>query len=92
MWGISAPAPQGPPRIPSNTLRAEVGTTPDIPRGPLAHPHSDSNFLNHGLDLFMQMNSSQFSGAETEVFLIKAVPRRVSRNGMGTVSAAEKEL
>lgn len=88
MWGISAPAPQSPPRVPSNTLRAEAETTPNIPCGPLAHPH----FLSRDLDLFMQMNSSQFSRAEAEVFLIKAVPRRVSRNGMGTVSAAEKEL
>lgn len=31
----------------------------------------------------MQINSSQFSRAETEVFLIKAVPCRVSRNENG---------
>lgn len=90
MCGISAR--QSPPKIHPNTLSAKVGTTPDTPRVPLAQPHSNSNFLNHGLDLFMQMNSSQFSRAETEVFLIKAVPRRISRNGMGTVSAAEEEL
>lgn len=76
----------------SNPLSAEAGTKLDPPCGTLAHPRWNSNFLNHDWDLFMQMNSSQFSRAETEAFLIKAVPRRVSRNGMGTVSAAEKEL
>lgn len=40
-------------------------------------------FLNQDEDLFMQINSLQWSRAETEVFLIKAVPRRVSRNENG---------
>lgn len=88
---ISAPTPQSFSRVHSSTLSAKVGTNPNAPCGSLAHPHFNSNFLNHDLDLFMQMNSSQFSRAEAEVFLIRAVPRRVSRNGMGTVSAAEKE-
>lgn len=90
MCGISAP--QNPSKVHPNTLRAGVGTNLGTPRVPLPHPHSNSDFLHHDLDLFMQINSSQFSRAETEVFLIKAVPRRVSRNGTGTVSAAEREL
>lgn len=40
----------------------------------------------------MQINSAQFSRAETEVFLIKAVPRRASRNENGQRQLQRRQL